>query len=172
MRAGFWPLFHLVSFHFKWLEKKVIKSSALQKVQKEMRNEESNSPMPLENWAVESWKYKGVEKCQETSTVWCWLSSTSPLVTVFSFYHFVPVLLFCRNGGWTPWSSWGQCSSTCGIGFEVRQRSCNNPSPRHGGRVCVGQGREERSGSLRSGCRISSKAFVIELKQSVCSQAV
>ncbi|KAF0038966.1 hypothetical protein F2P81_009450 [Scophthalmus maximus] len=49
-----------------------------------------------------------------------------------------------RNGGWTPWSSWGQCSSSCGIGFEVRQRSCNNPSPRHGGRICVGQGREER----------------------------
>ncbi|KAM3838409.1 semaphorin-5B-like [Diretmus argenteus] len=49
-----------------------------------------------------------------------------------------------RNGGWTPWSSWGQCSTSCGIGFEVRQRSCNNPSPRHGGRICVGQGREER----------------------------
>uniref|UniRef100_A0A3Q3VTF2 Semaphorin-5A n=1 Tax=Mola mola TaxID=94237 RepID=A0A3Q3VTF2_MOLML len=49
-----------------------------------------------------------------------------------------------RNGGWTPWSSWGQCSSSCGIGFEVRQRTCNNPSPRHGGRICVGQGREER----------------------------
>ncbi|CAM4601613.1 unnamed protein product [Leuciscus chuanchicus] len=49
-----------------------------------------------------------------------------------------------RNGGWTPWSSWGQCSTSCEIGFEVRQRSCNNPSPRHGGRVCVGQSREQR----------------------------
>ncbi|XP_031440876.1 semaphorin-5B isoform X1 [Clupea harengus] len=49
-----------------------------------------------------------------------------------------------RNGGWTPWSSWGQCSTTCEIGFEVRQRSCNNPAPRHGGRVCVGQAREQR----------------------------
>uniref|UniRef100_A0AAY4BZR5 Semaphorin-5A n=1 Tax=Denticeps clupeoides TaxID=299321 RepID=A0AAY4BZR5_9TELE len=49
-----------------------------------------------------------------------------------------------RNGGWTPWSSWGQCSTSCEIGFEVRQRSCNNPSPRHGGRVCVGQMREQR----------------------------
>ncbi|XP_041120376.1 semaphorin-5B-like [Polyodon spathula] len=49
-----------------------------------------------------------------------------------------------RNGGWTPWSSWAQCSTTCGIGFQVRQRSCSNPSPRHGGRVCVGQSREER----------------------------
>uniref|UniRef100_A0A3B5MK88 Semaphorin-2A n=1 Tax=Xiphophorus couchianus TaxID=32473 RepID=A0A3B5MK88_9TELE len=49
-----------------------------------------------------------------------------------------------RNGGWTPWSSWGQCSTTCGTGFELRQRSCNNPSPRHGGRVCVGPTRDER----------------------------
>ncbi|KAM6945764.1 semaphorin-5B-like [Aplochiton taeniatus] len=57
-----------------------------------------------------------------------------------------------RNGGWTPWSSWGQCSTSCGIGFEVRQRSCNNPSPRHGGRVCVGQGREERLCNEKTPC--------------------
>ncbi|XP_037096158.1 semaphorin-5B isoform X4 [Syngnathus acus] len=49
-----------------------------------------------------------------------------------------------RNGGWTPWSSWGQCSTSCGTGFELRQRSCNNPAPRHGGRVCVGAVRDER----------------------------
>lgn len=49
-----------------------------------------------------------------------------------------------RNGGWTPWTSWSLCSTTCGIGFQVRQRSCSNPTPRHGGRVCVGQNREER----------------------------
>ncbi|MED6268776.1 Semaphorin-5B, partial [Characodon lateralis] len=57
-----------------------------------------------------------------------------------------------RNGGWTPWSSWGQCSSSCGIGFNVRQRSCNNPSPRHGGRICVGQGREERLCNEKKPC--------------------
>ncbi|XP_042320317.1 semaphorin-5A [Sceloporus undulatus] len=49
-----------------------------------------------------------------------------------------------RNGGWTPWTLWSPCSTSCGIGFQVRQRSCSNPSPRHGGRVCVGQNREER----------------------------
>ncbi|CAL8291163.1 unnamed protein product [Lota lota] len=57
-----------------------------------------------------------------------------------------------RNGGWTPWSSWGQCSTSCAIGFEVRQRSCNNPSPRHGGRVCVGQSREERLCNEKTPC--------------------
>ncbi|KAL4618071.1 semaphorin-5B-like [Arapaima gigas] len=57
-----------------------------------------------------------------------------------------------RNGGWTPWSSWAPCSTSCGIGFEVRQRSCNNPSPRHGGRVCVGQSREERLCNEKVSC--------------------
>lgn len=55
-----------------------------------------------------------------------------------------PLLCLPRNGGWTPWTSWSPCSTTCGIGFQVRQRSCSNPTPRHGGRVCVGQNREER----------------------------
>uniref|UniRef100_A0A3Q3A857 Semaphorin-5A n=1 Tax=Kryptolebias marmoratus TaxID=37003 RepID=A0A3Q3A857_KRYMA len=58
--------------------------------------------------------------------------------------HTIEVSNCSRNGGWTPWSSWGQCSTTCGTGFELRQRSCNNPSPRHGGRVCVGPSRDER----------------------------
>uniref|UniRef100_A0A4W5JW81 Semaphorin-5A n=1 Tax=Hucho hucho TaxID=62062 RepID=A0A4W5JW81_9TELE len=49
-----------------------------------------------------------------------------------------------RNGAWTPWTLWAPCSTSCGIGFQVRQRSCSNPTPRHGGRVCVGQNREER----------------------------
>uniref|UniRef100_A0A9J7YJ40 Semaphorin-5A n=1 Tax=Cyprinus carpio carpio TaxID=630221 RepID=A0A9J7YJ40_CYPCA len=59
-----------------------------------------------------------------------------------------------RNGGWTPWSSWAECSTSCGIGFEVRQRSCNNPAPRHGGRVCVGQAREERLCNENSPCPV------------------
>ncbi|XP_073707889.1 semaphorin-5B [Garra rufa] len=59
-----------------------------------------------------------------------------------------------RNGGWTPWSSWAECSTSCGIGFEVRQRSCNNPAPRHGGRVCVGQAREERLCNEKNLCPV------------------
>lgn len=55
-----------------------------------------------------------------------------------------PVASSPRSGGWTPWTLWSPCSTTCGIGFQVRQRSCSNPTPRHGGRVCVGQNREER----------------------------
>ncbi|KAI2660787.1 Semaphorin-5B [Labeo rohita] len=65
---------------------------------------------------------------------------------------FIDATLHLRNGGWTPWSSWGQCSTSCEIGFEVRQRSCNNPSPRHGGRVCVGQSREQRFCNEKVSC--------------------
>ncbi|XP_069838553.1 semaphorin-5B isoform X2 [Dendropsophus ebraccatus] len=59
-----------------------------------------------------------------------------------------------RNGGWTPWSSWAQCSTSCGIGFQVRQRTCSNPAPRFGGRVCVGQSREERFCNENSPCPV------------------
>ncbi|XP_036598383.1 semaphorin-5B [Trichosurus vulpecula] len=59
-----------------------------------------------------------------------------------------------RNGAWTPWSSWALCSTSCGIGFQVRQRSCSNPAPRHGGRICVGKSREERFCNENSPCPV------------------
>ncbi|CAM9369692.1 unnamed protein product [Lampetra planeri] len=59
-----------------------------------------------------------------------------------------------RNGGWTPWSAWSVCTTTCSMGFQVRQRSCSNPSPRHGGRVCVGQNREERFCNEHTRCPV------------------
>ncbi|XP_018012193.1 semaphorin-5A [Hyalella azteca] len=42
------------------------------------------------------------------------------------------------HGGWTSWSSWSQCSASCGVAVKSRRRSCTNPAPQHGGRVCVG----------------------------------
>ena len=33
--------------------------------------------------------------------------------------------------------SWGVCSKTCGTGgTQTRQRACNNPSPKYGGKQC------------------------------------
>ncbi|XP_028407987.1 A disintegrin and metalloproteinase with thrombospondin motifs 9-like [Dendronephthya gigantea] len=42
------------------------------------------------------------------------------------------------NGAWSPWSSFGPCSRTCGGGVTFSSRACNNPSPLHGGRFCLG----------------------------------
>ncbi|ROI48994.1 SCO-spondin [Anabarilius grahami] len=44
-----------------------------------------------------------------------------------------------RDGGLSPWGPWGPCSLSCGgLGQKSRSRSCNQPSPAHGGRDCEG----------------------------------
>ena len=40
------------------------------------------------------------------------------------------------DGGYTPWSSFSDCSVLCGGGSHFRTRSCNNPKPQYGGQNC------------------------------------
>ena len=44
--------------------------------------------------------------------------------------------------GWGHWSSWGDCSRSCGSGARFRTRRCDSPRPAYGGDHCVGD-REE-----------------------------
>ncbi|XP_063443189.1 mucin-2-like isoform X2 [Mytilus trossulus] len=51
------------------------------------------------------------------------------------------------NGEWDSfdvWSEWTECSKTCnsGMRFRSRKRTCTDPSPRFGGKNCVGSGIE------------------------------
>ncbi|KAM4652064.1 A disintegrin and metalloproteinase with thrombospondin motifs 8 [Discoglossus pictus] len=43
------------------------------------------------------------------------------------------------DGDWGSWSSWGECSRTCGGGVRFSFRDCNNPEPQNGGKYCKGQ---------------------------------
>ena len=44
------------------------------------------------------------------------------------------------NGGFSSWSAYSKCSSSCGPGKQQRTRSCTNPLPAHGGADCSGLG--------------------------------
>ncbi|KAG7255141.1 hypothetical protein CRUP_038350 [Coryphaenoides rupestris] len=46
------------------------------------------------------------------------------------------------GGGWTPWSSWSQCSRDCSRGVRSRKRACTNPEPKYGGQSCTGAAQE------------------------------
>lgn len=47
------------------------------------------------------------------------------------------------HGGWTAWSGWSACSQSCGFAMKTRRRTCTNPAPAFGGRVCVGHDHDD-----------------------------
>ncbi|XP_067872497.1 A disintegrin and metalloproteinase with thrombospondin motifs 10 [Heterodontus francisci] len=49
------------------------------------------------------------------------------------------------DGAWGPWSSWGECSRTCGGGVSYSGRQCDSPRPTIGGRYCLGERKRFRS---------------------------
>lgn len=42
------------------------------------------------------------------------------------------------DGEWSDWGSLSPCSRTCGTGYQVKKRFCDNPKPQHDGRKCEG----------------------------------
>ena len=43
---------------------------------------------------------------------------------------------FLVDGGYGNWSLNGTCNVTCGEGFGLWSRQCNNPEPKYGGKNC------------------------------------
>ena len=61
------------------------------------------------------------------------------------------LLKLTDDGGYTEWSSWSQCSATCGDGRHTRSRSCTNPPPSPGGKDCSQLGPDTETGECNDG---------------------
>ncbi|XP_018422895.1 PREDICTED: A disintegrin and metalloproteinase with thrombospondin motifs 7-like [Nanorana parkeri] len=48
------------------------------------------------------------------------------------------------DGSWGSWSSWSSCTRSCGAGIQSAERHCSNPTPRYGGRYCLGERKRYR----------------------------
>uniref|UniRef100_A0A8V5H0P4 Uncharacterized protein n=1 Tax=Melopsittacus undulatus TaxID=13146 RepID=A0A8V5H0P4_MELUD len=69
------------------------------------------------------------------------------------------------NGGWSSWSSWAACSRSCGAGVQSAERQCSSPTPKYGGRYCLGERKRFRICNVRL-CPPDKPSF----RQVQCSQ--
>ncbi|NXR84256.1 ATS7 metalloproteinase, partial [Pycnonotus jocosus] len=53
------------------------------------------------------------------------------------------------DGAWGSWSSWGSCSRSCGAGVQSAERHCSHPTPKYGGRYCLGERKRFRICNVR-----------------------
>ena len=53
------------------------------------------------------------------------------------------------DGGISQWSSYSDCSTTCGDGIQERLRSCTQPEPQNGGKQCSESKVEQRKCNVK-----------------------
>ncbi|KAF6039733.1 hypothetical protein EB796_001955 [Bugula neritina] len=59
------------------------------------------------------------------------------------------------DGGWSEWTLWGDCTSTCTGGTRVRRRKCTSPVKAHGGRDCEGLPTQQEGCNTNIGCPVN-----------------
>uniref|UniRef100_A0A3B4ZG32 Uncharacterized protein n=1 Tax=Stegastes partitus TaxID=144197 RepID=A0A3B4ZG32_9TELE len=69
------------------------------------------------------------------------------LCSWFCLYYFIMTCwVFSGDGGWGHWSTWTECTKSCGGGMQSRRRECDSPSPEGEGNYCEGLGTESLPG--------------------------
>ncbi|XP_004617610.1 A disintegrin and metalloproteinase with thrombospondin motifs 7 [Sorex araneus] len=54
------------------------------------------------------------------------------------------------DGHWSAWTSWSECTRSCGVGVQSTERQCTQPAPRYKGKYCVGERKRFRLCNLQS----------------------
>ncbi|XP_067937660.1 coadhesin-like [Watersipora subatra] len=61
------------------------------------------------------------------------------------------------DGQWSLWSTFSSCSITCGKGLTKRTRLCVAPSPRNGGKECLGNSTESQPCYSHNPCPVNGE---------------
>ncbi|XP_063781564.1 A disintegrin and metalloproteinase with thrombospondin motifs 7 isoform X2 [Pseudophryne corroboree] len=69
------------------------------------------------------------------------------------------------DGAWGSWSAWSQCTRSCEAGVQSAERYCSNPTPRYGGRYCLGERKRYRVCNV-----LPCPSGVPSFRQMQCSQ--
>jgi len=70
------------------------------------------------------------------------------------------------NGGWSAWQNWQDCNASCGDGWMVRKRYCNNPPPAYNGEDCG------KDNSEYGTCTVVCSGTVFLLRQQLMFQII
>ena len=78
------------------------------------------------------------------------------VITSFKFFYllYTEVGTGDKDGGYSQWSEWTECSKTCGGGIQERERTCTSPKPEGNGKNCdhLGPSMETRGCNIE-GCK-------------------
>ena len=65
--------------------------------------------------------------------------STIKSIIQFHWQIYKRSINYLVNGNWSDYDNWSECSTSCGTtSIKMRNRSCENPSPKYNGTDCQG----------------------------------